>query len=83
MFEILFMRFYKTNTCRKKRFIRFKKKKNFVNWIKDHGTISFDWRDKPEEIPPSSNDEQFSIGSAIKKIVLFIGLKFKFWLFNV
>jgi hypothetical protein len=55
-----------------------KKRKNFINWIKEHGATSFSWQDKPEEIPPSSYDEQFSISSAIKKVILFIGFKFKF-----
>lgn len=73
MFEILFMKFYKKRNKRK-----LAKRKNFIGWVKEHGTISLDVNDKPDEIPPSSNDERNSIGSAIKKLIVFIGLKFKF-----
>ena len=73
MFEVLPMKFYKKRNKRK-----LAKRKNFIGWIKEHGIISFDQQDKPDEIPPSSNDEKFSFHSAIKKLIVFIGLKFKF-----
>jgi hypothetical protein len=69
---------HKKNQNRKKIFKTPKKKKSFINWIKEHGVISFDWRDKPEEIPPSSTDKELSVGDVINRIVAFVGFKFKF-----
>jgi hypothetical protein len=69
---------YKKQCNRKKLFKTHKKKKTFINWIKEHGVISFDWRDKPEEILPSSTDKDLSVGDVINRIVTFVGFKFKF-----
>ena len=53
-------------------------KRTFIEWVKDHVTISSDFHNPPDEIAPYANDSGLSIKKVLNRLVVYIGFKFKF-----